>query len=444
MVKKRLLMAGLSMVVFALIGSTTVGSADAAGELSVSGLKLSSSYAKPSATVVLEVTVTNTDTDPVDDIDAEVSFPGEFTLLDASDVINIGTLDPLQKRTVSWSFRAPATQGKSTNEFEVEADGLDILDNYVSDIENSWLSLHIDGQPPTFITSKTKKKMFESTESFKYSIKGSDKRSVDSGLAGYQFQYLESGVWRNGPIKISDLSSSSHTLTCLNGQTCTVRVVAIDRAGNEAASEPYSVTVDTQAPVIKASAPARLRADKTLKLAYSALDPSASGLASFGFSQPHINLYSNIQLAKLSSGTMTLRPRDRERYGKKTFTTKLYASDRAGNQVMKQLTVKQYRAVPKLGLKKAKLVPVKRKGAKRKNLHFTVRTSKLAEGRLKASILWPRSWKRFKLSKRLKGKGKATYRFKVPKTNKRRVRVRLKFYGDKIFLKRTVTKWLRY
>ena len=410
-------------------------------EISVSDLELSSKYVKPSGEVEFRATITNTGSETITDTYADVSFPSAFTLLAGSEDINIGTLGPWESTKVSWRLKARAAEGPTSNEFDVFAVG-STSDDYVDDEKTSWLSLHIDGVPPT-VTTSTKPKQFSSRESIKLTVKANDSRPVDSGIGGFRYQRLVNGGWVDESTKTYTHTSVSikktHTYTCLNGRTCTFRTVAVDGAGNEAASQPYTATVDTQAPVLNVDAPTRIRANKTLKIKYSAYDPGISGLSSLGLLEP----YSKDHLATTSSGTGVIRPRSKERYGKKSFKTALNASDRAGNIVSKQITVESVKAKPKFRLRKAKLVKRKgKRGKKGKTLRFTVTTSKLAEGRLKASIIRPKGWKRFKLSKKLNGKGKVTFRFKIPRKGKRRIKVKLQFFGDKIYKKYRKTRVL--
>ena len=419
----------------------SAGQAHASSRISVSDLELSSKYVKPSGEVELKATIANTGSDEITDIDADVSFPNGFTLLAGSVYIDVGTLGPWESTKVSWRLKARAAEGPTSNQFIVFADGF-TSDDYVDDSMMSWLSLHIDGVPPT-VTTSTKPKQFWSRERIKLAVEAKESRSVDSGIGGYRYQRLVNGGWVDESTKTYAHTTMSfkktHRYTCLNGHTCTFRTVAVDGAGNEAASQPYTATVDTQAPVLNVDAPTRIRANKTIKIKYSAYDPGISGLSSLGLLKP----YSNDQLAPTSSGTGVIRPRSKERYGKKSFKTALNASDRAGNIISKQITVESVKAKPKFRLRKAKLVKRKgKRGKKGKTLRFTVTTSKLAEGRLKASIIRPKGWKRFKQSKQLDGKGKATFRFKIPRKGKRRIKVKIQFFGDKIYKKYRKTRVL--
>ena len=414
----------------------SAGRAYASSGISVSGLELSSKYVKPSGEVEFRATITNTGSETITDTDAEVSFPDAFTILAGSKYIDIGSLGPSQATTVILRLKARAAEGPTSNEFVVFADGF-TFDDYVDDEKTSWLSLHIDGVPPT-VTTSTKPKQFSRIQNVGFRIRAQD---IGSGIGGYRYQRLVNGSWQEVYTKkTSSSSSSTYQYTCLNGHTCTVRTVAFDRAGNEAASQPYTTTVDTQGPVIKVDAPTRLRANKTLRIKYSAYDPSASGLSSLDF----FKSYSKPRtLATTSAGTSVIRPRSDERYGKETFETVLYASDRAGNRTSKLIVVESVKAKPKFRMRKAKLVKRKgKRGKKGKTLRFTVTTSKLAEGRLKASIIRPKGWKRFRLSKQLDGKGKATFRFKIPRKGKRRIKVKLQFFGDKIYKKYRETRVL--
>ena len=430
--------AALLIAALALCMGLSASRADASNEISVSGLGFSSGYVKPSGEIVLKVTIANTSSYTITDTYAYVKFPSAFTLLAGSKDTNVGTLGPWQSTTVSWHLRAPTAEGKSTNEIEVFADGDSSNSGYVADLDNSWLSLHIDGVPPT-ITTRTKPRLFWSDDNLRFRIRADDIRPVDSGIGGYRYQRLVNGSWIEVSTKTSSSYTSTYRYTCPNGSTCTVRTVAFDRAGNESVSEAFTASVDTQAPILKVNATTRLRANKPLKVKYSSYDPGISGLSSVSFSQS----YSRDLLATASSGTAVIRPRDRKRYGKKSFKPVLYAFDRAGNDTSKQFTVKLFKAKPKFKLRKAKLVSGKRKrGKKGKTLRFTVTTSKFADGRLKASIIRPKSWKRFKLSKQLKGKGKATFRFKIPRKGKRRIKIKFKFYGDKIYKKHQETRVL--
>ncbi len=241
-------------------------------EISVSDLELSSKYVKPSGEVEFRATITNTGSETITDTDAEVSFPDAFTILAGSKYIDIGTLVPSQATTVSLRLKARAAEGPTSNEFMVFADGF-TSDDYVDDEKTSWLSLHIDGVPPT-ITTLTKPKQFWSRERIKLAVEVKESRSVDSGIGGYRYQRLVNGGWVDESTKTYTHTSVSikktHTYTCLNGRTCTFRTVAVDGAGNEAASQPYTATVDTQAPVLNVDAPTRIRANKKIKIKYSA------------------------------------------------------------------------------------------------------------------------------------------------------------------------------
>ena len=101
------------------------------------------------------------------------------------------------------------------------------------------------------------------------------------------------------------------------------------------------------------------------------------------------------------------------------------------------------KAKPRLRLGKAKLIARRSRSGKGKTLRFTVTAQKRATGDLDVSIVDPEEWKRFSSSKRLAGKGKARFRFKIPKA-KRRIEVKIQFFGDEIYAKRTITKRLRF
>lgn len=428
-------------------------------EISVSDLELSSQYVKPSGEVELKATIANIGSDTITEVDAYVDVPNGITLLASSEEIAIGTLGPSQATTVSWRVKAPATEGQSSKVFEVSVDGFNSSYEYVYDFTTSRLSLHVDGVPPT-ITTLTKPmqlKQFRSRESFILSVEAKESRSRDTGIGSFRFQHLVNGSWIDDSTNAykypySTMSSrNTHKYTCLNGHTCTVRTVAVDKAGNEAASQTYTTAVDTQAPVIKMDAPTLIRANKTLKIKYSAYDPSISGLSSLGLSRPGSRSLARVRrqlrggtgLAPTSSDTAVFGPMSSERYGKELFDIAFYSSDRAGNMTWELLTIESVKAKPKFRLGKAKLIPRKgKRGKKGRTLRFTVATSKYATGRLKASIVRPKGWKRFRLSKWVKGKGKATFRFKIPRKGKRRIKVKLQFFGDKIYKKRTGTRIL--
>ncbi len=427
--------------------------------ISVSGLELSSRYAKPSGEVEFKATIANTGSDTITEIDAYADLPNGITLLTGSEEIAVGTLGPSQSTTVSWRIKAPTTEGRSSKVFEVSADGINSSHDYVDDFTISSLSLHVDGVPPTIatLTKPNQLKQFRSRESFILSVEAKESRSMDTGIGGFRFQHLVNGSWIDDSTNAykypySTMSSrNTHKYTCLNGHTCTVRTVAVDKAGNEAASQTYTTTVDTQAPVLKVRAPTRLWANKTLKIKYSAYDPSISGLSSLGVSQPGSRSLARVRrllrggtgLAPTSSDTAVFGPMSSERYGKELFDIAFYGSDRAGNMTWELITIESVKAKPKFKLGKAKLIPRKgKRGKKGRTLRFTVATSKYATGRLKASIIRPKGWKRFRLSKWIKGKGKATFRFKIPRKGKRRIKVKLQFFGDKIYKKRTETRIL--
>lgn len=378
-------------------------------ELTITDVSFDKTYVKPNTEVEVTATVKNTGDEELQNVIATLKWPDSFTLMydedifpggDGAEDYDLGDLAPDEQGNTEWTVLSSNTDGSfnnmsMSNGLKVKLDADEIFSTYKAYAKKT---LIVDGLSPvatgiytspysTSVFSINEWESFINREEISWMIDAKDPLAVNSysysGIKGYRVQALKDGVWQD--VYAGLVESIFGTYICPNGQTCSLRAQAIDRAGNASEfTQARKWTVDTLPPEVLLEGPQKWPAGEPLKVEYKIEDRGVSGL-SYSNVKLYVSKTDTTSLPLSGSGVLMLLPGQYNRGPQNRFHVEFSAYDRAGNASNVKLPI--YGEMKKPGLKIVKASVRKRaaKGRKRAyRLTVVGRINRYATGKLTA------------------------------------------------------------